>query len=147
MIINGPRHEKTCLRWFADNKGPDQPAHACRWHFKNLASPCSWGDWFESRFVGNPKDRFFSWQGLNIIQRFQDKTFDYLPYADWNRLSIYPFYIVNPYVDRVELYIMWGFALSGTAVQWNLEILTDDPSKYNGPPFLLCQNQWKIPSE
>ena len=23
-----------------------------------LASLCSWGDWFESRFVGNPEDRF-----------------------------------------------------------------------------------------
>ena len=24
---NGPRHEKTCLREFAKNKGTDQPAH------------------------------------------------------------------------------------------------------------------------
>ena len=24
---NGPRHEKTCLRRFANNKGADQPAH------------------------------------------------------------------------------------------------------------------------
>ena len=23
----GPRREKTCLRWFANNKGADQPAH------------------------------------------------------------------------------------------------------------------------
>ena len=23
----GPRCEKTCLRWFANNKGADQPAH------------------------------------------------------------------------------------------------------------------------
>ena len=23
-----------------------------------LASLCSWGDWFESRFVANPEDRF-----------------------------------------------------------------------------------------
>ena len=23
-----------------------------------LASPCNWGDWFESCFVGNPEDRF-----------------------------------------------------------------------------------------
>ena len=27
MIIIGPRSEKTCLRWFANNKGADQPAH------------------------------------------------------------------------------------------------------------------------
>ena len=26
-VINGPRREKTCLRWFANNKGADQPAH------------------------------------------------------------------------------------------------------------------------
>ena len=25
--IFGPRREKTCLRWFANNKGADQPAH------------------------------------------------------------------------------------------------------------------------
>ena len=27
MIIIGPRREKTCLRWFANNKGAEQPAH------------------------------------------------------------------------------------------------------------------------
>ena len=26
-MINGPRREKTCLRWFANNKCADQPAH------------------------------------------------------------------------------------------------------------------------
>ena len=25
--LNGPRREKTCLWWFANNKGADQPAH------------------------------------------------------------------------------------------------------------------------
>ena len=25
--LNGPRREKTCLRWVANNKGADQPAH------------------------------------------------------------------------------------------------------------------------
>ena len=25
--INGPQHEKTCLRRFVNNKGADQPAH------------------------------------------------------------------------------------------------------------------------
>ena len=28
--ISGPRHEKTCLRGFANNKGADQPAHPYR---------------------------------------------------------------------------------------------------------------------
>ena len=27
VIIKGPPREKTCLRWFANNKGVDQPAH------------------------------------------------------------------------------------------------------------------------
>ena len=27
MKSNGPQREKTCLRWFANNKGADQPAH------------------------------------------------------------------------------------------------------------------------
>ena len=27
-IIYGPRREKTCLWWFVNNKGADQPAHS-----------------------------------------------------------------------------------------------------------------------
>ena len=66
-----------CLWVFANNKGTNQPVHprslisafviqllqiilsklALR-NFIILASLCSWGDWFESRFVGNLKDRF-----------------------------------------------------------------------------------------
>ena len=68
------------LPWvFANNKGADQPAHPCSLispiiipfilesiisnhaicEFSIfLASLCSLGNWFESRFVGNPKDRF-----------------------------------------------------------------------------------------
>ena len=30
----------------------------CRWNFNFLASLCCWGDWFETRFVGHPEDRF-----------------------------------------------------------------------------------------
>ena len=71
--LNGPQCEKTCLRRFANNKGADQPAHPRRlisatgkYHILTcyernvtiLASLCSWGDWFESRFFGNPEDRF-----------------------------------------------------------------------------------------
>ena len=26
-VKNGPRREKTCLRWFVNNTGADQPAH------------------------------------------------------------------------------------------------------------------------
>ena len=29
-----------------------------RWNFNLPASLCSWGYWFETRFVGNPEDRF-----------------------------------------------------------------------------------------
>ena len=77
-ISYGPRREKTCLRGFANNTGADQPAHprslistfairffgkyhmlTCyKWNFNFLASLCSWGDWFETRFFGNPEDRF-----------------------------------------------------------------------------------------
>ena len=62
----------------ANNKGADQPAHSRslisalfvrffgKYHIYTcyerylifLASLCSCGDWFESRFVGNPEDRF-----------------------------------------------------------------------------------------
>ena len=27
IMIIGPRREKTCLRWFANDNGADQPAH------------------------------------------------------------------------------------------------------------------------
>ena len=27
-LCNGPRREKTCLQWFANNLGADQPAHS-----------------------------------------------------------------------------------------------------------------------
>ena len=30
MVLYGPRREKTCLRWFANNKDADQPAHPRR---------------------------------------------------------------------------------------------------------------------
>ena len=65
---------------FANNKGTDQPAHPRRLisafvnrflesiiyklatmymrNFNLLISLCSWGDWFESRFVGTPKTTF-----------------------------------------------------------------------------------------
>ena len=62
----------------ANNTGADQPVHprslisaivirfveviicktGYRWNFNFLASPCSLGDWFETRFVRNPEDRF-----------------------------------------------------------------------------------------
>ena len=73
----GPRREKTCLRGFANNTGADQPVHprslisaivirflesiisrlCYERNFNFLASLCSWAGWFETRFVGNPKDR------------------------------------------------------------------------------------------
>ena len=28
------------------------------WNLNFLASLCSWEDWFETRFVGNPENRF-----------------------------------------------------------------------------------------
>ena len=58
---------------FVNNKGADQSAHprslicafvirllenCSKRNFTILASLCSWGDWFESCFIGNPEDRF-----------------------------------------------------------------------------------------
>ena len=78
ISIYGPRRDKTCLWGVANNKGADQPAHPRRLisafviRFLEsiisklatseisifLASFCSWGEWFESHFVGHPEDRF-----------------------------------------------------------------------------------------
>ena len=74
----GRRREITCVRWFANNKGADQPAHpgslisAFLYRLSKsiiskfatneisvfLASLCSPGDWFEIGIVGNLEDRF-----------------------------------------------------------------------------------------
>ena len=81
-LINGPRRDKICLRWFANNKGADQPAHLCSlinafvvhlllldsikilskfatseisiFYLVSLAEETG----VKSQFVGNPKDRF-----------------------------------------------------------------------------------------
>ena len=71
--IYGPRREKTCLQGFANNTGAYQPGHprslistfvipflermiselaTSEISIFFSASVCSWGDWFESPFVG-----------------------------------------------------------------------------------------------
>ena len=76
-VVYGPRWEKTCLQWFANNKDADQPAHRPDWSaplsfvfwkvsslsllqakFDFLASLCSWGDWLESRLSETAKTGF-----------------------------------------------------------------------------------------
>ena len=37
-MINGPRRNKTCLRGFANNKGPDQPAQTDQ-HLLKIFTP------------------------------------------------------------------------------------------------------------
>ena len=57
--IIGPVREKTCLwslLFFLESIISKRAT--CRWKFNFLASLCSWEDWFESRFEGNPEDRF-----------------------------------------------------------------------------------------
>ena len=65
-----PRREKTYLRWFANNKDTGQPAHPRRLisaFVESIISKLATSEIFdllaslrrfESRFVGNPKDRF-----------------------------------------------------------------------------------------
>ena len=85
-LIYGPLREKTCLR---------EPAHPCSpisafviCFLKSiicklatgeilifLASICSWRDWFETRFVGNSKERFphdiYAWYFLHYREKYQ----------------------------------------------------------------------------
>ena len=89
MIPNGPRHENTCLWRFTNNTGADQPAHSrslisavvirflentmltCfTWNLNFQASLCSWVDWFETCFVGNPEDRFSRVEAQIIYERY-----------------------------------------------------------------------------
>ena len=77
MYVNRPRSEKTCLRGVRITNRQNTcagPLLFAYWKvhvpyfdlfatseiFNFLAGLCSWGDWFESRFVGNPssEDRF-----------------------------------------------------------------------------------------
>ena len=37
-------------------------------NFNFIASLCSWGDWFETHFVGNPEDRFCRDEGQDPDQ-------------------------------------------------------------------------------
>ena len=46
-----------------------------RWNLNVLASLCSWGDLFETRFVGNPEDRF-SRVAAQIIPQSQTNQSD-----------------------------------------------------------------------
>ena len=78
---NGPRHSKTCLMPYANNKGADQPAHprslistfvvrcldSVMPNFKTLASRCSWADRLESYLVENFRRHIFVWCGSNLI--------------------------------------------------------------------------------
>ena len=78
-LLYGPWREKTCLRCLGTTKAQTSlrgfiravwsaPLLFTYWKLSYLdmlqansnfiASLCSWGDWFESRFVGNPEVRF-----------------------------------------------------------------------------------------
>ena len=46
-----------------------------RWNFNFLASLCSWGDWFETRFVGHPEDRFSRDEAQILWVVFQFKSY------------------------------------------------------------------------
>ena len=79
------------LMGIANNKGADQPAHPRRLISafvirvlegiisKHATSEilifCSRGDWFESRFDGNPEDRFCRDEAQIIFSYFSTKTF------------------------------------------------------------------------
>ena len=58
----GPRCEKTCLFEGLRTTKTQTAVWSLlikMYHISNfLASLCSWADWFESHFIGNPEDRF-----------------------------------------------------------------------------------------
>ena len=136
------RHEKTCHPGFANNTGADQPAHprslisACvvpflessimlpcyRWNFNFLASLCSWGDWFETRFVGNPEDRFcrdetkryteyklFGYAWVQFIGKgwvVQTVLFVLMLYVPVNNQSCWDNFL-SSWVEQWALYMQW----------------------------------------
>ena len=68
QTINRASTRENLSLGFANNKGTDRadwsvPLLIIFWKksYLNLLQakfPCSWGDWFECRFVGNSEDRF-----------------------------------------------------------------------------------------
>ena len=56
--------------------------------FNFLASLCNWGDWFESRFVGYPEDRF-----CRIVAKFFSSMEKAGRHIWINSSSVYPFLI------------------------------------------------------
>ena len=84
----------------ANNTGADQPAHprslisafvvrfieTCyRWNLNFIASLCSWGDWSETRFVGNPENR----PDMTENRHWQALSIDTIHYAWLNLQNIY----------------------------------------------------------
>ena len=100
---------------FANNKSTDQPVHpqslirafiicflkstissTCFMQtFNFLASLCSRGDWFESRYVGNPEDRFCFPVSRTICLKLMDK-------------KIFFFFCISGPMDQ---YILCGYAV------------------------------------
>ena len=78
--LNGPRHEKTCLRWFANSKGADQPAHT-----RSLTSA------FVIRFLESIISRLATSEiqaGLNITSLETPKTGFQAMRPIYSRLSL-----------------------------------------------------------
>ena len=54
--------------------------------FNFLAIPCSWGDWFESCFVGNPDDRFCCVEAHNVVGKHWRSILQTLPMSTSNNI-------------------------------------------------------------
>ena len=72
-----PRREKTCLRGFLQQSLISAfvvhylESFICKLATGKISVFCSWGDWFETRFVRNPEDRFSHDEAQIIIVLLQ----------------------------------------------------------------------------
>ena len=87
QLVNGPRHAKTCLRAYAGNEGPDQPAHphilirtllsaslsaniigyyrVFQWRANARMRLCACARWCESAYFAHARRHSFAWRSPN----------------------------------------------------------------------------------
>ena len=82
--------------------------HIQAWYKRNfnfLASLCSWAGWFESRYVGNPEDRFCR----DEAHIFPDQPI----YPYWQQCQVLKYYGINIQKFRTSISIHLFFQMTG----------------------------------
>ena len=173
-----PRREKTCLRGFLQHSLISAfvvhylESFICKLATGKISVFCSWGDWFETRFVRNPEGRFsheeaqiiivllqyniekllVTWP--NLVGHHPFKTeyqhflscLSYEPYVDFHRSWRYPVWRrkrIN--IIRFRLPWPWGFCFQTHTSNFKFQILTKNVFRHSISQVFLgicCLIDW-----